>query len=382
MAPQFVLPELWPKGDTRSVCFYRRAGQAAGILSRAPRSTGRWFECLTGRPGRDDCIGSRCRHLTLAPQRAPWAGRKRPASGGLQETDTDEEDIVSAAEKTLGKLASCNARDCRRRGWELLVNRARGKFNMSDQVGSLPHKAARFLDHWRTRGAGVWMTTPPWAVTRTDAAVSRGAHKSAHQDREFVLEEMLDFCKQGYWIVMPYEAVRGWPGLRLSPIGAVPQRDRRPRLIVDYSFSDVNAETVLLAPAEAMQFGRALQRVLQTIVEADPRSWPVHLAKIDIADGFYRVWLRTQDIPKLLGVVLPTTPGQPDIIAFPLTLPMGWVESPPYFTALTETACDLTNLRVREARDGMSCARATAHRLESVAATPPPNRRLGIVGTR
>jgi hypothetical protein len=102
----------------------------------------------------------------------------------------------------------------------------------------------------------------------------------------------------------------------------------RPRLIVDYSFSDVNAETVPLAPSEAMQFGRTLQRILTRVVHADPRYDNVHLAKIDLADGFYRVWLQIADIPKL-GVVLPTSPGQPPLIAFPLTLPMGWVESPP-----------------------------------------------------
>jgi hypothetical protein len=101
----------------------------------------------------------------------------------------------------------------------------------------------------------------------------------------------------------------------------------------------VNAETVQLAPPEAIQFGRALHRV--RIVAADERYGPaVYLAKIDLAHGFYGVWGQSRDIPKL-GVVLPTLPDQPQLIAFPLTLPTGWVESPPYFTVLTETTCDL-----------------------------------------
>jgi hypothetical protein len=140
-------------------------------------------------------------------------------------------------------------------------------------------------------------------------------------------------------------------------------------LIVDYSFSEVNAETVQLAPPEAMQFGRALQRVISQVVRADPRYGDVYLAKIDIADGFYRVWLQTADLQKL-GVVLPTSPGRPPLIAFPLTLPMGWVESPPYFTTLTETACDLANLRLRT-RNTTRTLSTAAHRLEAVAATPP-----------
>ena len=211
----------------------------------------------------------------------------------------------------------------------------------------------------------------PWSLDRRDAAVRRGAHQSAHLERAFVFEEMLDFCEQGNWLVLPYETVREWRGLRVSPIGAVPLRDRRPRLIVDYSFSQVNSETVSLAPADAMQFGKASPRVLRHIVEADPRYGEVHLAKIDIADGFYsRVWLQSRDIPKL-GVILPTSPGQPPLIAFPLTLPMGWVESPPYFTALTETACDLANAHLRTRTTDDARARQAPHRLEAVAMTPP-----------
>ena len=91
-----------------------------------------------------------------------------------------------------------------------------------------------------------------------------------------------------------------------------------------------------------MQFGRALQREFTTLVHAHPRYGLVHLAKIDVADGFYRVWVQLADVPKL-GVALPTAPGCDPLIAFPLALPMGWVESPPYFTAITETACDRAN---------------------------------------
>ena len=120
-----------------------------------------------------------------------------------------------------------------------------------------------------------------------------------------------------------------------------------------------------------MQFGRALHRVLERIVRADPRYGPVALSKIDIVDGFYsRVWLQLADIPKL-GVVLPTTPLQPYLIAFPLALPMGWVESPPYFTACTETACDLANMALQSS--DRSRVHSSAHRLEAVAATPPPD---------
>jgi hypothetical protein len=115
---------------------------------------------------------------------------------------------MSAVERTLGKLAKRNGKLYYDRGWNALVRGARGRSNMSETVGKLPHTAARYLDHLRKRGAGVWTTTTPWELSRRDQAVARGAHQSAHLDRDFVLEEMLDFCTQGYWIILPYEVVR------------------------------------------------------------------------------------------------------------------------------------------------------------------------------
>lgn len=180
-------------------------------------------------------------------------------------------------------------------------------------------------------------------------------------------QEMIEFFQQGYWVVLPYDVVAEWPNLRVSPLGVVPQRDRCPRLIVDYTFSGLNKDTLQWAPREAMQFGRALQRVFTTLVHADARYGPVYMSKIDVADGFYRVWVQYQDVPKL-GVILPTSSDSEALIAFPLVLPMGWVESPPYFCIVTETACDLANQMIRA---GSLPQLNTAHRLEAVAATPP-----------
>jgi hypothetical protein len=72
-------------------------------------------------------------------------------------------------------------------------------------------------------------------------------------------------------------------------MGVVPQRAQCPRIIVDYSFSGLNNETIRMAPREAMQFGKALKRILQTIVDAIPDHGPVNLIKVDISEGFYRI---------------------------------------------------------------------------------------------
>ena len=79
---------------------------------------------------------------------------------------------------------------------------------------------------------------------------------------------------------------------------------------------------------------------------ADPAHGPVQLIKLDIGDGFYRIAVNIDDIPKL-GVVFPTLPGQEPLIAFPLVLPMGWTNSPPIFSTAMETIADLSNTRLQ-----------------------------------
>lgn len=271
----------------------------------------------------------------------------------------------SRAETTLRKYARDVAVKLARFGhWDVFVAAERGTPDIVESVGTIPHKAARLLEYLRHRGARVPLHTEAWTRTQVLQAAERGSHKSAKDAVEFVCTEMLEFCAQGFWTVLPLSVALSLPGLRLSPLGVVPQRDRRSRLIVDYTYSGVNEDTARLAPPEAMQFGKALQRFLTKVVHAAPSYGPVYLAKIDIADGFYRIGLYPRDIPRL-GVILPTTEREP-LVALPLALPMGWVESPPYFTAVTETACDLLNAALRRGWD-----HPPPHPLESLAATQP-----------
>ena len=124
------------------------------------------------------------------------------------------------------------------------------------------------------------------------------------------------------WVVLTAEDMAHLSGLHISPPGVVPQQDRRPRWIYDYTWSKVNKDSLPLAPLEAMRFGHALDRILRELILADPVCGPVQLLKLDISDGFYRVNLNIDDIPKL-GIVFPTKPSEPHIVAFPLVLTMG-----------------------------------------------------------
>ena len=66
------------------------------------------------------------------------------------------------------------------------------------------------------------------------------------------------------------------------------------------------------------------------------------MCKVDIANGFYRVWLKPNNIPKL-GVLFPNREGEESLIGLLLALPMGSKESPPWFCVTTETTADLAN---------------------------------------
>ena len=248
--------------------------------------------------------------------------------------------------------------------WSRFVAQACHRACLDEHVGSLPHSAAAYLNQLRSQGAPVRCTSPAWTQQRRDHSMQRGPHPSTAPYLHFVEDDMADMIRKGYWVVLPYHLVRHLPNLRISPMGAVPQHERRPRIIVDYSFSNVNQEVDKGAPPEAMQLGRALNRVLHRIATADPADGPVYLMKLDLSDGFYRVPLRDSDIP-LLGVAFPVAPGAPPLVAMPLVLPMGWTESPPYFCSATKTIADLANDLAH------STWSPPPHPLEVAAATAP-----------
>ena len=265
----------------------------------------------------------------------------------------------------IGKVLKANVLKLKTHGWDRLVRDNRTDADLPKEVAQVPHAACGLLQHLRRFNAPCKMTTKPWTQQQKDQAAERGPHRSALEYQEFLAGDMLEMVEKGQWMLLPYDAVQYLRNLRLSPIGVVPQKERRPRPIVDYTFSGVNQETVSLAPREAMQFGKALERILQKLVHSDTRHGPVYLCKVDISDGFYRIHVRPDDIPHLGVSFLPTPDGVP-VVAFPLTLPMGWTESPPWFCVATETAADLANLWLKERRRPQP-----THRLETLADTPP-----------
>jgi hypothetical protein len=264
----------------------------------------------------------------------------------------------------LGKNIACDVELVRRYGLLETMRRKIGKGDWGELRLASQHAASRILQHYKKHGAPVTLADEPWTQREKDEAMRRGPHKSAYEGMEFLREDMSDYIDKGFWMVVPYSLLREVPNLRVSPIGLVPQPNQRPRPIVDYTYFGVNDATQPNAPVESMQFGRALERFIRHIVLANPKYGKVKLIKVDLADGFYRIWLSPTHAAKL-AVAFPNADGEEPLIAIPLSLPMGWKNSPPLFSTATKTIADIANRRILQHTD------KPAHRLDELADSVP-----------
>ena len=144
------------------------------------------------------------------------------------------------------------------------------------------------MDQMRQKGTPVKIDGPPLTLEQLATAIVYGSHNSCNRDPSFLRTEMRDFVEKAFWIVLPLEDAVGLNGIRLSPAGLIPQRDRRDRIVIDYDWSGVNESTRRLSP-DSMQFGHALQWILQRMYNAEPRHRPIYMMKVDVEDGFYCV---------------------------------------------------------------------------------------------
>ena len=301
----------------------------------------------------------------------PHADLARPVSPPPErhlDTPSRQHIIQDSQLDKLGEFIIRDRQLVQQLGLDKAIKQRVGRTDWGPLSRTTHHPAHRLLRHYRTHGAPVTLADPPWSQHEIAGAMARGPHRSAYAYHSFLRDDMADYVSKSYWMVLPYSAVCGHPMLRVSPIGVVPQNKRRPRPIIDYTYYGINAATQPNVPVESMQFGRALERLLRRIVLANPRRGRVKLIKVDLADGFYRVWLSPTDVVKL-AVAFPSLPGEPPLIALPLTLPMGWTNSPPFFSTATETVADIANRRLLRPH-----LHEPLHRLEGIANSPPQDR--------
>ena len=283
-----------------------------------------------------------------------------------QATQAGENNIANHKLDALGEFITLDTNFFIDKGsWTELFNAVKGRSNFAEHLNELRHQARPFLQRYAKDGVPVLLHTRPWTLSEKDQAIQRGNHPSTKAFADFIRAEMADMRSKGMFIVLPYHLVRSLPPLRISPLGCVPQRERRPRIINDYTYSKVNQDTLKLAPPEAMQWGRTLHRILWYIFNADGRHGPVLMAKTDLSDGFYQLHLTPTGALKL--AVPFEIEGKGHHVAIPTRLPMGWTESPPAFSAVTETIADVINARLESLQ-----AMPPPHSLEGLATQPTP----------
>ena len=110
--------------------------------------------------------------------------------------------------------------------------------------------------------------------------------------------------------MLPCLVARELPGLRLRSHGVKEERDRRPRWLGDYSYSNLNIKDFPIDALSAMKYGWALDRLIKEVVIADPALGPVYVLNADVSNGFYRIGLKPTDAPKLGLVFLSDRCGE------------------------------------------------------------------------
>ena len=140
-------------------------------------------------------------------------------------------------------------------------------------------------------------------------------------------------------------------------------------MISNYSFFDINADTLNIALAEAIQFGRTLWRLLYRIHHANFNFCLVNMSKVDLFYGSYTLWLHPKDMLRFT-ILFPAWENKPALVGIPLTNPMGWVSSPPNFSTCTETAYDLANEDLKDVEATIH-AGYIPHRLDVVSESSP-----------
>jgi hypothetical protein len=168
------------------------------------------------------------------------------------------------------------------------------------------HPFSDTLREWET-GAPV-DCGPPWSREAIEAAIAKGAHKSATSAESIalIIEDVTYQVKAGYAEVSTWEELRRscpWY-LKVSPLAVVPQQNSRGRMILDLLFAvrqgqrsrghsqlpagmdvlqaSVNDTTMRLAPeAPVKELGNVLPRLLNFMatVHTDEHK--------DLTDGYW-----------------------------------------------------------------------------------------------
>ncbi len=133
-------------------------------------------------------------------------------------------------------------------------------------------------------------------------------------------------------------------------IAAIPHKLKAFCSVLDLSFSlrledgttipSVNDTTVKTGPNGAVdQIGHSLLHIIHAFAKASNDD-KIFMVKYNIKDGFWRMDCCEGEEWNFC-YVLPQPPGKPVQLVVPTSFQMGWIESPAFFCAATETGRDV-----------------------------------------
>ncbi len=209
------------------------------------------------------------------------------------------------------------------------------------------------LKEWATFGCPA-KTRQSWSRSKIWAEVAQGPHRLALSPEAIahVAAKAAKKVQTKQARLVQWDDIKNDPPkeLKISPNVAIPHKSKDFCSILDLSFhlclatggllTSINDTTKKTAPAGAIdQIGECLSRVIHAFAEADNEA-KIFMAKWDIKDGFWRMDCAMGEEWNF-AYVLPQEVGKPITLVVPMSLQMGWVESPPYFCAATETSRDI-----------------------------------------
>ena len=219
---------------------------------------------------------------------------------------------------------------------------------------ALNHPAGPTLQEYATTGCPV-EAGRQWTREEIELAIEQGPHDMDESAAAQFAAEAIDKEKKGLVRIVPWSELKNMPDhlfpkeLKVSPIFAVTHKSRKWRAILDLAFTlrvferevqAVNDSSTKTAPRRAIdQIGSVLQRIVYCMATA-PEGKKIYAAKWDVKDGFWRMSCE-KGAEWNFAYVLPQEDGKPPKLVIPTSLQMGWLESPPYFGAASETARDV-----------------------------------------
>jgi len=105
-------------------------------------------------------------------------------------------------------------------GWRNFFHYHQHPHSVQPSISNISHPKAQYLHYLACSGAPAFFPNTDWSAHALTRYMC-GPHQSvAMQYASFLMEDMYHYIQMGYWVVLPYNAVK-LPSLCLAPEGVV-----------------------------------------------------------------------------------------------------------------------------------------------------------------